>query len=181
MVRRILDAVYLASGLLAGLFLVLIFLLMMALSIGRQVGVNISSADDFTSWCMAALAFLGLAHTFKSGDMIRVGLVFDRLQGRTRRLFEALSLAASIVVVGFFGWHTARFNYDSWRFGDISQGVVAVPMWLPQLGYSVGIAVFLLALVDELVRVLAGARPSYERDAPKTTEELIERAMQTGV
>ena len=65
------------------MFLIVIFLLMMALSLGRQVGLNIPSGDDFAAWCMAAMAFLGLAHTFRSGEIIRVGLLLDRFAGRS--------------------------------------------------------------------------------------------------
>ena len=78
MLRIFLDRLYLFSGYAAGAFLVLIFGIMMCMSLGREIGLNIPAGDDFASWCMAAMAFLGLAHTFKSGDMIRVGLVVDR-------------------------------------------------------------------------------------------------------
>ena len=43
MIRRLLDGLYLAAGYLAGLFLIAIFLLMMALSLGREVAVDIPS------------------------------------------------------------------------------------------------------------------------------------------
>src|SRR3954462_9816897 len=88
LIRRFLDGLYLWAGYAAGMFLVVIFLLMMALSLGRQVGLNIPSGDDFAAWCMVAMAFLGLAHTFRRGEMIRVGLLLERLAGRTRHAFE---------------------------------------------------------------------------------------------
>ena len=75
MIRTFLDRLYLLSGYLAGVFLVAIFLLMLALSVGREVGVNVKSGDDIASWCMAAMAFLGLAHTFRKGELIRMGLL----------------------------------------------------------------------------------------------------------
>src|SRR5918992_1385499 len=105
MVRVFLDRLYLFSGYLAGLFLIAIFVLMLLLSGGRPFGINIPAGDDFISWCMAATAFLGLAHTFRSGEMIRVGLLIDRLQGRTRRFVELLSLTLGLAFVGFFAWH----------------------------------------------------------------------------
>src|SRR5215207_7972644 len=95
-VRSLLAGLYLGAGWLAGLFLIAIFLLMMGLSGGRQFGLNIPSGDDFAAWSMAAMAFLGLAHTFKSGEMIRVGLLIDRLQGRTRWWFEMFSLTIGL-------------------------------------------------------------------------------------
>jgi TRAP-type C4-dicarboxylate transport system permease small subunit len=180
-IRRVLDGLYLVSGWLAGLFLVAIFALMMLLSIGRQVGFNIPAGDDFTSWCMAAMAFLGLAHTFRSGEMIRVGLLIDRFRGRTRWYFEMFSLVLGLGFVGFFAWHAVRLTYDSWRFNDMAQGVVAMPLWIPQLGYSGGLVILFIAFVDELVHVLRGFAPRYELPKPQSAEEIVERAMQSGV
>src|SRR3954468_3413382 len=92
MIRRFLDALYLYSGWLAGLFLIAIFVLMMVLSAGRPVGINIPAGDDFISWCMAATAFLGRAHTFKHGEMMRVGLLIARLSPTVRHYVEIAAL-----------------------------------------------------------------------------------------
>ena len=181
LVRNLLDGLYLGAGWLAGLFLIVIFLLMMGLSIGREVGFNIPAGDDFASWCMAALAFLGLAHTFKSGEMIRVGLVIDRFHGRTRRVIEIACLLIGSAFVGFFAWHAVRMTYDSWRFNDMAQGVLAVPLWIPQLGYSTGLVVLFIAFLDELFHVLAGHPPSNEKAPPMSADEVVERAVQTGI
>ena len=105
MIRGTLDRLYLFAGYAAGGFMVLIFILMMALSAGRPLGINLPAGDDFTSWCMAAMAFLGLAHTFRSGEMIRVGLLIDTLEGRTRRVVEIAALVIGTGFVAFFAWH----------------------------------------------------------------------------
>src|ERR1043166_10023891 len=102
MLRNVLDGLYLFAGYLAGLFLVAIFVLMMALSSGREISFNIPAGDDFASWCMAAMAFLGLAHTFRHGEMIRVGLLIDHLTGRTRWFVEIFSLIVGCGFIGFF-------------------------------------------------------------------------------
>jgi len=181
MIRTLLDGLYRLAGYLAGLFLIVIFLLMMALSVGREIGWNIPAGDDFASWSMAALAFLGLAHTFKSGEMIRVGLLIDRFRGRTRWVVEMLSLVLGVGFVGFFAWHAGRFTYDSYRFNDMAQGVLAVPLWIPQLGYSVGLAILTVAFLDELVHVALGGHPRYEKPPATTADEVVERALQSGV
>src|SRR5829696_9260834 len=102
MLRAALDRLYLFSGYAAGFFLIVIFVLMMALSAGRKLGFNVPSGDDFTSWAMAAMAFLGLAHTFRSGEMIRVGLLIDRFRGPVRWYFEVFSLLVGLGFIGFF-------------------------------------------------------------------------------
>ena len=181
LLRRGLDALYLAAGWAAGGFLIAIFFLMMGLSVGREIGLNIPAGDEFASWCMAAMAFLGLAHTFKSGEMIRVGLMIDRFHGRNRRALELFALTVGVGFVGFFAWHAVQLTFDSYRFNDMSQGVIAVPLWIPQLGYATGLVILFVAFVDEFVHVLRGGDPRYEKPPATTPEEIIERAMQSGV
>jgi TRAP-type C4-dicarboxylate transport system permease small subunit len=181
MLRRTLDGLYLLAGYAAGVFLVAIFVLMMVLSAGRPLGINLPAGDDFAAWCMAATAFLGLAHTFRSGEMIRVGLLIDRFDGDTRRVIEIVSLVVGCGFIGFFAWHTVVMNYQTYVFNDMAQGVVPVPLWIPQLGYSGGLVILLIAFVDELVHVLRGNDPRYEKPKPQTAEEIVERAAQSAV
>ena len=139
------------------MFLIVIFLLMMALSVGRQVGLNIPSGDDFAAWCMVGDGVPGLAHTFKRGEMIRVGLLLERLAGGRVSAIEILCARRSRTgFIAYFAWYAGGMTYDSWRFDDMSQGVIAVPLWIPQLGYSAGSSSCSIAIVDELVHVAPG-------------------------
>lgn len=176
MLRRILDGLYLATGYLAGFFLIAIFLLMMALSLGRQIGINVQSGDDFTAWSLAAMGFLALAHTFKSSELIRMGLVVERLSGRPRRVMELIALTIGTSLVGFMAWSAAKMTYESWLLNDLSSGVISVPLWIPQLGFSIGSAVLLIAFLDELFHVACGGFPRYAKAPPKSKDEIIERA-----
>ncbi|HEV2159424.1 MAG TPA: TRAP transporter small permease [Bradyrhizobium sp.] len=181
LVRRALDLLYLGSGIAAGVFLVAIFAIMMVMSIGRQFALNIPAGDDFASWCMAAMAFLGLAHTFKRGEMIRVGLLLERLHGRTKQVAEIVALGIATAFILYFTRHALQMTYDSWRFNDVAQGVVAMPLWIPQLGFAGGLVILSIALIDEMVNVVGGKRPSYEKGSPdETPEEFVERISQGG-
>jgi TRAP-type C4-dicarboxylate transport system permease small subunit len=181
MLRTLLDGLYRLSGYLAGVFLIVIFALLLGLSLGRVVGVNIPAGDELASWSMAAMAFLGLAHTFRSGELIRVGLLIDRFSGRTRWFFELIALVLGIGFVGFFAWHAVVFTYDSYQFNDMAQGVLAVPLWIPQLGYATGLVILAIAFLDELVHVARGGTPRYEKPPATTAEEVVERSIQSGV
>ena len=181
--RRLLDGLYLWAGYLAGFFLIVVFLIMLIMSAGRSFGLNIPAGDDIAAWSMAACSFLGLAHTFKAGDMIRVGLVIDHLTRfpRLRWAIEVLSLNLGVIFIGYFTFNAGKLAYDSFRFNDLAQGVLPVPLWIPQLGFVGGLAILTIAFLDELVIVLRGGRATYEKDPPKTAEEVIERAIAGGV
>jgi TRAP-type C4-dicarboxylate transport system permease small subunit len=179
--RRFLDGLYLAGGILAGIFLIVILLLMMALSLGRPLGINIPAGDEFAAWSMAAMSFLGLAYTFKSGDMIRVGLIVDKFEGRKKQVIEVMALLIGLGFITFFAWYATSFTYYSWLLNDRATGVVPVPLWIPQLSYCGGLILLGIALLDELIHVLMGGLPRYEKPKPKTAEEVIEQAIQSAV
>ncbi|HUX24648.1 MAG TPA: TRAP transporter small permease, partial [Burkholderiales bacterium] len=63
--RRFLDVLYTGSGILAGVFLILIAVLTLAQIGGRLLDFDAYSYDDFAGFCMAASSFLGLAHTYR--------------------------------------------------------------------------------------------------------------------
>jgi TRAP-type C4-dicarboxylate transport system permease small subunit len=60
-------------------------------------------------------------------------------------------------------WAVARFVYDSYAFNEVAQGLIRVPIWIPQLSLVLGIAILFIALIDELVTVLRREKPSYQR------------------
>jgi TRAP-type C4-dicarboxylate transport system permease small subunit len=159
--RNILDRLYLGAGALAAVFLAAICVLMLAQSAGREIGMQIRGADDLTAWLCAAAAFLPLAHTFKSGELIRVGLVLEKLSEPRRRILELFSLAAAALITGYMTWAVARFVYESWKFGEKAQGLLVIPIWIPQLSFLLGVAILFIAVVDELVIVTRGRKPTY--------------------
>ena len=159
--RRFLDRLYLGAGALAAFFLAAICVLMLAQAGGRELGLQVRGADDLTAWLCAAAAFLPLAHTFKQGELIRVGLFIDRMSAPRRRLFEIASLAAAALVVGYMAWAVARFVHESWKFKELAQGLLVIPIWIPQLSFLFGVAILFVAVIDELVIVLRGGKPGY--------------------
>jgi TRAP-type C4-dicarboxylate transport system permease small subunit len=129
---------------------------------------------------MAAMAFLGLAHTFRKGEMIRVGLLLEQLTGKKRWAMEIVALGVATAFVLYFAWYAVAMTWDSYRFNDMAQGVLAIPLWIPQLGYSGGLVILAIALVDELIFVSQGNRPRYEKEPPVTPDEFVERVASGG-
>jgi TRAP-type C4-dicarboxylate transport system permease small subunit len=161
-VRRFLDRLYAASGALAAVCLAGICVLMLAQAVGREFGLLIRAADDITAWLCAASAFLALGHTFRHGELVRVGLFIDMLRGGTRRAAEVLALVITALFVGYMAWAVAKFVYESWKFKEVAQGLVKIPIWIPQLCFVFGVLIFLIAVLDELVLVLRNKKPAYQ-------------------
>ena len=159
--RKFLNGLYLGSGVLAGVFLILIAALSLTQILGRLLGFDAYSFDDFAGFCMAASSFLGLAHTYRRNEHIRVAILVDHLEGRKRIALEVLCLMASTFLVGYFAWYAIDMASTSYRIHDVSQGLVAVPLWIPQSGMALGLVIMTIALFDDLVTLFAGGTPSY--------------------
>ena len=43
----------------------------------------------------------------------------------------------------------------------MAQGLLPIPIWIPQSSFALGSLLLLVAMVDELVIVLRGGRPTY--------------------
>ena len=160
--RRFLNRLYAASGVLAALCLAGIFVVMLAQSFGREAGIFFRGADDIVAWLCAATAFLALGHTFRHGELVRVGLWLDKLSPRARRIAELFALGLTSAFVIYMLYAVVRFVYESWKFNEVAQGLIRLPIWIPQLCFVFGVVIFLVAVLDELFRVLRGEKPTYQ-------------------
>jgi TRAP-type C4-dicarboxylate transport system permease small subunit len=160
--RRFLDRLYFGAGVLAAAAIAGICVLMIAQAAGREAGILIPGADDIVAWLCAASAFLALGHTFRAGDLVRVGVFLDRLPPRARWGAEILALGITAVFTAYMLWAVVRFVYDSWQFNEVAQGLIKVPIWIPQMSFLIGVVIFFVAVLDELVTVLRNRKPAYQ-------------------
>ena len=160
--RRALDTIYDAAAYLAAAFVLAIFVVMIGASAMRLLGLRTGGSDDIVAWCCAAAGFLAMAHTFRRGDFVRVTLLLERLEGTTRRVVEIVCLAVATAFVAFLTWAAVAFVYESWDFHDMANGMIAIPLWIPQASFALGAILLFVAVLDELVTVLRGGRPAYE-------------------
>jgi TRAP-type C4-dicarboxylate transport system permease small subunit len=166
-VRKWLDRLYDAAGVLAAISLAGIGLLMLAQSAGREFGFMLRGADDMAAWLCAASAFLGLAHTFRHGELVRVALWVGILKDKQRWWAEVFALSVTSLFVGYASWAVTSFVFESWQMNEINQGLLQIPIWIPQFTLVAGMSIFFVAVVDDFIQVLGHRQPSYERAEEK--------------
>lgn len=159
--RRALDLLYATAGGLAALSLLGIFLLMMAQMAAREIGVQVPGTDDLAAYLCVATTFFALAATFKRGELIRVGMGIEKLGPVARRIAEILALLLAALVVGTIVYWTAQETLFSFEIEEVAQGTVPFLVWVPKLAMPLGSGLLLVAILDELARVIAGLKPAY--------------------
>ena len=171
--RRWLDVLYKGSCWLGAGSIALICLLVVCqvllnlldristLLTGSAIGLTIPSYADFTGFLLAAASFLSLAYTLRQGAHIRVVLLVGRLPEKLQRLVEIWCIGFGLAISLYFTWYTAMLTYESYTYNDLSSGMIAVPIWIPQAAMLFGLFVLSVALLDELVAVARGNAPCY--------------------
>ncbi len=161
--RRALNGLYLAGGVLAGIFLISIACLVLLSIVSRLLGVFVPGLSEYAGYAMASSSFLALAYTFGKGGHIRVSLVLNRFSGRARIFAELWCLTVGSFLACYLAWYSVKMVRVSHMLGDISEGSDAIPLWIPQIGMAAGAVLLAIALVDRLISVVLGAPPIAEK------------------
>ena len=189
--RTFLERLYTLSGAIAAAFICAIALIVLAqvlanlidsiasLVLGAPFGLVVPSYANFAGFFLTAATFFALAYTLKRGAHIRVTLVIQLLGPKTRQAVEVWCILVGLAIAGFFTWYTFGLVAESYRFGDMSTGMVAIPIWIPQGALVLGGTVLTIALSDELVTALKGETPAHERANVGILEDVSEAERKT--
>ena len=170
---RFLERLFAASLWLAALHLVAIAVLVGAQVLGRVIdktllliGIEpinfvILSLAEICGYLLAGTRFLALAGTFKAGSYIRVTMLLQSLKGGIRHATELAALTVAFAFACFMSFYTLRLVLKSWQHGDVSVGVYAIPLWLPQASMAAGSVILALAIAHEFAFTLKHGQTSF--------------------
>lgn len=161
---RFLDGLYTAGGVLASLFLIAILVLIILQMLARWTGTVFSGAPNYAGYCMAAASFLAFAHALNRGAHIRVSIVLNALN-RGRYWLELWCFAIASLAASYLAFYAVRATIWSHKFHDISQGQDATPLWIPQLGMSIGAVLLAICFWDNLLRLIVLKQHAIRADA----------------
>lgn len=152
--RRSLDFIYLAAGVLAALCLIAILALIVLQMLARWTGEVFPGAPEYAGYFMAAASFLAFGNALNRGSHIRVSIVLNALPPTGQRLLNIWCFGVGALVAWYFVWFAMRFVYWSWKFNDISQGQDRTELWMPQSFVLLGAVILAIALTDNLLMLI---------------------------
>ncbi|MGR3464406.1 TRAP transporter small permease [Limimaricola sp.] len=166
--NNLLDRIYKAAGLVSALLILAICLLVSLQIVLNAIGrlspgllpSTIPSYADFAGFMLASSTFLAMAYTLRSGGHVRVNLFVQRLPQGGTLLAEAAALVAGAAFVGLALWYTVALVLESFHYGDVSSGIVPVPLWVPQSVMAAGLALLLVAMLHTLADLARLRRPT---------------------
>ncbi len=149
-----------AVGLIASMFLI-------AYSVVMRYFVNqpVIWVDELVGYLLVASVMLAAADALRHGEHIAVDIVTERLGERGRRLVTLAGLAAVALAAALLALEGADMVAFSRMVGLLSNGKIAVPMWIPQFVVPVGAALLGAAAVVAFLAALTGRAPVVRRAA----------------
>lgn len=169
--RKFLDFLYTAAGVLAGLCLIAILFLIVIQMLARWTGEVFPGAPDYAGYAMAAASFLAFANALNKGSHIRVSIVLNALGRRARWFLEIWCFAIATAVAWYVSYFTYRMLGFAIKFNDVSQGQDATPLWIPQSAMLIGMIILAIALTDNLITLLVTGKHRIIRDVTDTQAE----------
>lgn len=148
------DGLYKVGGYASGALLILLCCLVLYSILARMFGLYAGGATDLAGYVMATSTFLALAYTFRSNGHIRVQLLIQKLGSAPRRSVEIFCMAFMTVITVYLAFYMARLAYDSFDFGERSEGADAILLWIPQTPVAVGAALLAIAATHSFLQLL---------------------------
>lgn len=157
-----LNRIYKVAGLTSAFLILAICVLVSAQialnALGRAapglLPSTIPSYADFAGFMLAASTFLAMAYTLRSGGHIRVNLFVQRMPIGKALWAEGTALIVAAGFIGYALWYAVSLVLESAHFGDVSNGIVPIPLWVPQSVMTFGLGLLLIAILHSLTELI---------------------------
>ncbi|MCR8725888.1 TRAP transporter small permease subunit [Frigidibacter sp. ROC022] len=131
-----------------GSLIVLIALLITAeILLRRFANISTGGTDELSGYALAISSTWALSYTLHAKAHVRVDALYTRLPSGPRAWLDCLgivSIATFSVILTWFCW---RVLQDSLNLSAISTSTLAIPLWLPQGLWLIGMIQFSLSSV----------------------------------
>ena len=126
---RLLDKIYVASGVVAAVFMIMILVIIILQMIARWSGFTFPGSTEYAGYAMAATSFFAFAYALNRGAHIRVSVLLD-INNFTRKWVDAFAMLIAAAIATYFARYAIKTNFLSEMLNDRTQGQDQVPEWL---------------------------------------------------
>lgn len=136
-------------------------------SVVMRYGINqpVPWVDELVGYLLVACVMFAAADALRHGEHIAVDILTERLSPRGKRrsaLLGLVAVGASALLLVVEGWDMVAFSH---MVGLLSNGYLAVPMWIPQAPVPIGAVLLLLAAIAAFMVAWRGVPPKADDDA----------------
>lgn len=149
-----------AAGVLAGLVILVMMVHIVVDVICRVVFRSPlpGTLEYITYWWMPTLIFLSLGAAESARSHIRVTILVDKVSPGIGRTINTVAHAVTACTVGLILFYGVRGAMASAKIQQAALGTAVVPIWIPKIIMTVGLAVFFLQVFVSVWREISQPR-----------------------
>lgn len=171
LVGKMNKALWSASG-----FLLLIIALSITYDVICRYVLNHSNewVGEYSGYMLVCITFLAAPHTLFVGGMTRIDLVTSKVQPRTKRILEIITLSITLVYLGVLFKESGTLVLNSFTRGWRSATTIRTPLWIPQMAVPAGAALMFLTSLTRLIIVII-SKPASAAPKKKLSDDELAR------
>lgn len=169
--RAMLDKFYHGCGVAAAFCVFMIAFSVVVEVIVRSFGASLPGVIEVATFALVGASFLALADTFRHNIHIRISVLTQHLPPKVRRIAELWSLAVAAVISLWLAFWGIDMAWEAYTYGDKSNGLLAIPLWIPQGIMTLGIILLAISVIEEFINVWRGRETTYQKRAHVVPED----------
>jgi C4-dicarboxylate transporter, DctM subunit len=186
--KSIADRIITSLGMLSGI-LILLPGLFIVYDVAMRYFFNrpTSWVLEFSIYAIVASSFLGVAYVLRQKGHVNVDFVTNHLSGKTKTTLEIFTSLLSMLYIAVLCWEGWKQTVTYYQSGEVSAGVIGVPMYIPQFFIPFGSALLTLQFVrylGSLCKDLVHSKPGAcgpTREMASFRESVIRPTLITGL
>lgn len=141
-----------AIWLAGALILFAVFYIFADVILRKFVGYSLHS-DEISGYLFAISISWALSHASLERANVRIDLLYQILPRWLAAVLDWIALVSLMVFIAFLAYYAFTVTQVSWRKNSVANTMLATPMWIPQLLWTLGFVWLLLALALLLLRI----------------------------
>ena len=140
-----------AIWLAGALVLFSVFYIFADVVLRKLAGFSLHS-DEISGYLFAISISWALSHASLERANVRIDLLYQVLPPWLGAILDWIALVCLMVFIAFLAYYAFTVTQVSWRKGSVANTMLATPMWIPQLLWTLGFVWLLLVLALLLLR-----------------------------
>lgn len=154
-IHRLLQRIATWAVWVAGMALLLCAIMVTVDVIMRKLfSMTMSGSDEVSGYVFAAGTTWAYSYCLLNRSNVRIDVLYNFLPIKIRAILDIVGVALLLFYMGFLTRKAFDVFWTSWTGNSISNTTLLTPLWIPQLAWFLGLALFVITLSFVLMYAL---------------------------
>ncbi len=135
----------------AGLVFVMIFPTTVDVVLRYVFNAPLPEMFQLTEFMMVGVVYLGIAYVQQLKDHIKIEIATEWMPRKGQDILDLFGYLMGLFIFGLITWQTGRQAWEAWDTQDYTMGIVQFPLWPAKSLLPLGIGLFCLRLLLDLL------------------------------